>query len=103
MFSIVLNISFSYWNSILKGIGAIKTYNQILVVTKLTQLIISVVLLFLSYGLIGVSVAYFISVIVNRLLQSFSYYNYSHETKKPNIKLKLNTIKKFSRLSYLIR
>ena len=46
MFSIVLNISFSYWNSILKGIGAIKTYNQILVVTKLTQLIISVVLLF---------------------------------------------------------
>ena len=46
-------------------------------------------LLFLGYGLIGVSVAYFISVIVNRLLQSFSYYNYSHETKtKHKIKVK---------------
>ncbi|MGX0911309.1 O-unit flippase-like protein [Staphylococcus caprae] len=89
MFSIVLNISFSYWNSILKGIGVIKTYNQILVVTKLTQLLISVVLLFLGYGLIGVSVAYFISVIVNRLLQSFSYYNYSQETKKTKHKIKV--------------
>ena len=34
MLSIVLNISFSYWNSVLKGIGAIKVYNQILIATK---------------------------------------------------------------------
>lgn len=87
MLSIVLNISYSYWNSILKGIGAIKTYNQILVVTKLTQLILSVLLLALGYGLIGVSVAYFVSVIVNRLLQSLSYYNYSHETKQTKNKI----------------
>ncbi|MCC3756089.1 O-unit flippase-like protein [Staphylococcus capitis] len=89
MFSIVLNISYSYWNSILKGIGAIKTYNQILVVTKLTQLILSIVLLILGCGLVGVSIAYFISVIVNRLLQSFSYYNYSQETKKTKNKIKV--------------
>ncbi|PTG36229.1 hypothetical protein, partial [Staphylococcus capitis] len=89
MFSIVLNISYSYWNSILKGIGAIKTYNQILVVTKLTQLILSIVLLILGCGLVGVSIAYFISVIVNRLLQSFSYYNYSLETKKTKNKIKV--------------
>lgn len=87
MLSIVLNISYSYWNSILKGIGAIKTYNQILVVTKLTQFILSVLLLLLGYGLIGVSVAYFVSVIVNRLLQSLSYYNYSQETKQTKHKI----------------
>ncbi|MBL7564626.1 O-unit flippase-like protein [Staphylococcus saccharolyticus] len=89
MLSIVLNISYSYWNSILKGIGAIKTYNQILVVTKLTQLILSIILLILGFGLIGVSVAYFISVIVNRLMQSISYYNYSNETKKTKHQLKV--------------
>lgn len=89
MLSIVLNISFSYWNSVLKGIGAIKTYNQILIVTKSTQLILSVVLLIFGLGLIGVSVAYFASVIVNRILQSIAYYNYSNETKQTKRKLKV--------------
>lgn len=89
MVSIVLNISFSYWNSVLKGIGAIKTYNQILVVTKGTQLILSIVFLMLGLGLIGVSVAYFISVVVNRVLQSLAYYKYSPETQETKGKLKV--------------
>ncbi|PTF11687.1 hypothetical protein, partial [Staphylococcus devriesei] len=89
MVSIVLNISFSYWNSVLKGIGAIKTYNQILVVTKGTQLILSVAFLMLGLGLIGVSVAYFISVVVNRVLQSLAYYKYSSETQETKGKLKV--------------
>lgn len=86
--SIVLNISFSYWNAVLKGIGAIKTYNQILVVTKVMQLLISVILLIMGYGIIGVSVAYLISVIINRILQSTMYYNYSKTTKKTWKKIK---------------
>ncbi|MFP3486705.1 O-unit flippase-like protein [Staphylococcus sp. SIMBA_130] len=90
MFSIVLNISFSYWNSILKGIGAIKTYNQILIVTKSTQLVLSILFLIFGLGLIGVSVAYFVSVIVNRILQSVAYYKYSSETQKTKGKLKIN-------------
>ncbi|MBY6179795.1 hypothetical protein KUW03_11070 [Staphylococcaceae bacterium DP2N0-1] len=90
MFSIVLNISFSYWNSVLKGIGAIKTYNQILIVTKSTQLVFSILFLMFGLGLIGVSVAYFVSVIVNRILQSVAYYKYSSETQKTKGKLKIN-------------
>ena len=89
MLSIVLNISFSYWNSVLKGIGAIKVYNQILIATKSTQLVLSIVFLILNLGLIGVSLAYFVSVIVNRILQSIAYYNYSKETKKTKRKLKI--------------
>lgn len=90
MISIVLNISFSYWNSVLKGIGAIKTYNQILVITKGTQLILSILFLIIGLGLIGVSVAYFISVVVNRVLQSVAFYKYSPETKETKGKLKIN-------------
>ena len=89
MLSIVLNISFSYWNSVLKGIGAIKTYNQILIITKSTQLVLSIILLIFGLGLIGVSIAYFASVIVNRILQSIAYYNYSNETKQTKRKLKI--------------
>lgn len=89
MLSIVLNISFLYWNSVLKGIGAIKRYNQILIATKSTQFILSVAFLIFGLGLIGVSIAYFVSVIVNRLLQSIAYYNYSKETKATKRKIKI--------------
>ena len=92
MLSIVLNISFSFWNAVLKGIGAIKVYNQILVVTKVSQLILSIIFLILGYGIIGVSFAYFLSVIVNRVLQSFNFYCFSNETRatKKKIKFKYN-------------
>lgn len=92
MLSIVLNISFSFWNAVLKGIGAIKVYNQILVVTKVSQLILSIIFLMLGYGIIGVSLAYFLSVIVNRVLQSLNYYRFSNETRatKKKIKFKYN-------------
>nr|WP_263314155.1 O-unit flippase-like protein [Mammaliicoccus sp. Marseille-Q6498] len=92
MLSIVLNITFSYWNAVLKGIGSIKAYNQILIVTKSVQLVLSLVFLLLGLGLIGVSLAYLISVIVNRVLQSIVYYNHSKATKdtKNKIKIKYN-------------
>lgn len=89
MLSIVLNIAFSFWNAVLKGIGAIKIYNQILVVTKVTQFLLSILFLLLGYGIIGVSFAYFISVIVNRVLQSFNYYRFSYETQATKKKLKV--------------
>ncbi|WP_239732893.1 O-unit flippase-like protein [Mammaliicoccus sp. P-M55] len=87
MFSIVLNITFSYWNSVLKGIGAIKLYNQILIITKVVQLVLSIVFLMLGYGLIGVSLAYLLSVIINRILQSYAYYKFSDETKRTRRKI----------------
>lgn len=89
MLSIVLNIAFSFWNAVLKGIGAIKVYNQILVVTKVTQLLLSIIFLLLGYGIIGVSLAYFVSVIVNRLLQSFNYHRFSDETRATNKRIKV--------------
>ncbi|WP_436862358.1 O-unit flippase-like protein [Staphylococcus caeli] len=92
MVSIILNIAFSFWNALLKGIGAIKLYNQILVVTKVAQLVLSVLFLLLGYGIVGVSLAYLLSVIINRVLQSICYYRYSNETKatKGQIKFQYN-------------
>lgn len=89
MLSIVLNIAFSFWNAVLKGIGAIKIYNQILVITKITQLLLSIVFLLLGLGILGVSLAYFVSVIVNRVLQSFNYYRFTNETRATRKKIKV--------------
>src|SRR5690606_10970233 len=40
--AIVLNIMFSFWNAILKGIGAIKEYNKTLIIAKVSQILFTV-------------------------------------------------------------
>ncbi|SOC44726.1 O-unit flippase-like protein [Salinicoccus kekensis] len=80
MTAIILNIAFSFWNSFLKGIGAIKYYNQTLIIAKFTQLLLSILFLFLGYGILGVSIAYFISVIVNRIILSKFFYKFHKRT-----------------------
>lgn len=79
--SIILNIYYSYWNAFIKGIGAIKKYNQILIITKITQLIFTVMFLTLGFNLIGVSLAYLISVLINRVLQGRAFYSFNNVTK----------------------
>ncbi|AYE52407.1 hypothetical protein OEA_22510 [Priestia megaterium NCT-2] len=90
--SIFLNMIFAYWNPILKGIGAIKQNQQILVFTKVTQLVLTFVALLTGAGLIGVSAAYLISVIVNRLLANKMFYDYedNQERIKPLLKDKID-------------
>lgn len=90
--AIILNIMFAFWNSILKGIGAIKEYNKTLIIAKFSQIIFSLSLLYLGYGLIGVSFAYFLSVLINRATLTKFFYSYSEITKKlkGNLKPKFN-------------
>lgn len=82
LMSIICNIYFSYWNAFIRGIGAIKKYNQILIITKLAQLILTILFLNIGFSLIGVSLAYFISVIINRLLQGKAFYSHDQKTRE---------------------
>lgn len=96
--AVFLNMRYAYWNAILKGIGAIKENQQLLIITKLVQLIFSILFLILGYGIIGVSVAYFISIIINRIL--VNKYFYSYQNNKTAIKPLL--IQKIDKKEYLI-
>src|SRR5699024_2015196 len=80
-FAVFLNMKYAYWNAILRGIGAIKIHQQILIVTKLIQLILSITGIMLGYGLIAVSMAYLISIIVNRVLAYIRFFNYQQNKK----------------------
>src|SRR5699024_783430 len=82
--AVFLNMKYAYWNAILKGIGAIKLHQQILIITKITQLILSIVGIILGYGLIAVSMAYLVSIIVNRVLAYIKFFSYQNN--KENIK-----------------
>src|SRR5699024_10851833 len=75
--AIVLNIMFSFWNSILKGIGAIKNYNKTLIIAKVSQIVFSLILLFLGFGIVGVTIAYLLSVLVNRITLSKFFYRHN--------------------------
>jgi O-antigen/teichoic acid export membrane protein len=66
--SVSFSIYYSYYNSLLKGIGAIYEYNKTAVISKLIQIIVSFLLLLLGIGILGMSISLFFSVIVNRLL-----------------------------------
>lgn len=100
--AVFLNMRYAYWNAILKGIGAIKENQQLLIVTKLAQLVFTVLGLTLGYGLIGVSLGYLISIVINRILANKIFYSYQNNKMeiKPLMRDKIprdeiiNTIKK---------
>lgn len=91
--AIVLNIMYSFWNAILKGIGAIKEYNKTLIIAKLSQIFFSLILLYLGFGILGITFAYLLSVIINRITLSKFFYNFSEVTLtlKGKVKPKLNS------------
>ncbi len=74
--AITLNIYYGYYNSFLRGVGAIKQANQATVFARLLQMILAVVLLFLGFGVIGTAVAYLSYGVVFRLLGKNFFYGY---------------------------
>ena len=76
LLSVVINIYFAYWIPLLKGIGAIKESNQVVVISKIIQLFLTIVGLFMGYGLIAVAIAYFISNLIMRLVAIYLFSKY---------------------------
>lgn len=84
---VILNLFYSYWTSILKGIGAIEQSQKALVASKIFQLIITIIGLFMSYGLIAVSLGFVFNGII---LRYYSRRYFIIELKKHNYKLILD-------------
>lgn len=94
--AVFFNIYIGYFGSFLKGISAIREVNIATVFSKLSQIVISLILLLMGYGLIAVSLAYFVSGLVNRELCKNFFFKYDHIGKKLNevkYKLKFNEVK----------
>ena len=68
--AIFVNMHYGYYNSFLRGVGAIAESNKASLYTKLIQVACSVLLLLFGYGLIGVSIAFLVSGI---FLRAYSY------------------------------
>lgn len=84
---VALNLMYCYYTSFLRGVGAIAENNKAAIITKLVQIIISVVLLYARYGILGVSIAYLLSGIALRLSSKLYFDHYE------NIREKLREVK----------
>lgn len=84
---VALNMRYCYYTSFLFGVGAIAENNKAAIITKLVQIIVSIILLYAGYGILGVSIAYLLSGITLRLSSKLYFDNYQ------NIKTHLNQVK----------
>ena len=71
-----LNLYYNYYDSFLRGVGAVKQANQNRVYARLAQLTTMIVLLFAGCGILGLSIANFIFGVVFRFLGKSSFYKY---------------------------
>lgn len=81
-----LNMRYCYYTSFLLGVGAIAENNKAAIITKLVQIIVSILLLYAGYGVLGVSIAYLLSGIALRLSSKIYFDNYE------NIKNRLSKV-----------
>lgn len=72
-FGIFLNIAFNFWTPLLKGIGQVKSSQKSLVVSKLFFLFASIIFLYLSFGILGIALAYTLSGLILRLYSRFYF------------------------------
>lgn len=77
-FAVFLNLYYGYYTTFLKGTGNISQYNKANIISRVTQIVISIVFLYLKFGLIALASAYLINGFVFRLLSKKYFYSYEN-------------------------
>ena len=99
---IFLNLYYSYWLTALRGVGAIKQAQKANVVSKITQIVLSLVGLYFGGGIIALSFSFLVSGLVLRALAKryflayeqidAAYKKYRKEIEKAEIRENFNKI-----------
>ncbi len=99
-FGCFLNLKYSYFNALYRGIGQFVELNKSIVFSRVIQLIASIILLKFGFGILAVSIAYTTNTVVFRLLlllfykRSDLFYNIDlHKKKEYNLASKINTLR----------
>ncbi len=85
--AVYLNLYYGYYASFLRGVGAVAQANKNTVIARSAQILLTLILLFLGFDLIGVCVAYLAYGTIFRYLGKMQFYEYK------NIGTSLETIK----------
>lgn len=94
--AVFLNFFFAYISAYLRGIGAVAENSKVICASKITQLLVTLVLLFLGFGILGTAIGYFSSCIIQRALGYYYFKNFENASKYleeiKRIKIKLVSI-----------
>lgn len=74
---VLLNIYFLWYAAALRGIGLVAADNQVTIAARLAQVVLSVILLFFGFGLIGASIGFFANALVYRLIGNWKFWHNS--------------------------
>lgn len=75
-FAVFTNMYFSYYESLLRGLGDIAGTNKATIVSSLTQILVSAVLLLMGFGLLACSVAFCVQGMVFRMVCRKMFYSH---------------------------
>ena len=76
--AVFLNLYYGYYASFLRGVGAVGEANKNTVIARATQILLTVILLMLGLGIIGVCAAYLAYGTLFRVLGKWKFYRYQH-------------------------
>lgn len=91
--AIFMNLYYGYYDSFLRGVGAIAIVNKLKIFARVVQILLVAVLMFAGFGIIGASIAYLAYGLYFRVVAKRSFYRYHNigaelkkVTEKPAIK-----------------
>lgn len=76
VFSLTINMYYGYYNSFLYGVGAIEFANKIRVYARLVQMLVTLILLILNCGILGICFANLVYGVIFRYLGKKTFYKY---------------------------
>ena len=74
--AVFLNLYYGYFATFLRGVGAVSKYNKINVFARMIQIIVSIGMLMMGYGIIAVSLAYLLYGFLLRAFSKKAFFNY---------------------------
>ena len=75
---IFLNLYYNYYDSFLRGVGAIKEANQNKVYARIIQIVLMIGTLVLGFGILGMAISFLFFGTLFRYLASKKFYRYEH-------------------------
>jgi len=81
--AVFLNLYFGYFLALLRGVGALYKVNHATIFSRLAQILITILLLFLGWGLIGASIGFLMNGIILRFICQNAFYK--HQGIKSNL------------------
>ena len=89
---VILNLYYSYFTSFLRGVGAVAQNHIAGVISKIVQIVVSCVLLYRGWGIVGASIGYLVSGIALRMYSTRAFWGYENigkSLKESKVALKL--------------